>query len=117
MTESFLLVDFENVRDVKLSRLPDGWRVKIFIGRTQNSIPFPIASEAQQLGGRLKWIKIEGDGRNNLDFHIAFHLGLLAERHPDSEFVILSRDKGFDSLLNTSRRGRFAVGGSTPLTN
>ncbi len=105
MVEAFLLVDFENVREVTLSLLPDAWRVKIFIGRSQNSVPFTIASEAQQLGDRLEWIKISGDGRNNLDFHLAFHLGRLTAEFPAAEFVILSQDKGFDALLKHTLAG------------
>ncbi len=82
-----------------LSRVPDDWKVKIFIGRTQNTIPFQLASDAQRLGNRLEWIKIEGDGRNNLDFHLAYYLGGLAMETPNAEFFILSKDKGFDPLL------------------
>lgn len=99
MSETFLLVDFENVREMAPSRLPEKWRVKIFIGRSQNSIPFAIASEAQRLGGRLEWVKIEGDGRNNLDFHLTFYLGELVKEFPRATFIILTKDKGFDPLL------------------
>jgi len=106
MSETFLLVDHENVREVVLSRLPTGWQVKIFVGRSQNSIPFTLASEAQRLGERLERIKIEGDGRNNLDFHLAYHFGALVKEHPGAGFVILSRDKGFDALLqHAAHRG------------
>src|SRR4051812_1995224 len=99
MFDTFLLVDFENVRDLALSQLPDGWRVRIFIGRSQNSVPFALASEAQRLGDRLEWIKIAGDGRNNLDFHLAYYLGTLTHEHPFAAFVILSRDHGYDALI------------------
>ena len=99
MSETFLLVDFENVREMAPSRLPEKWRVKIFIGRSQNSVPFAIASEAQRLGDRLEWIKIEGDGRNNLDFHLTFYLGELVQGFPYATFIILTKDKGFDPLL------------------
>lgn len=99
MSETFLLVDFENVREIAPSRLPEKWRVKVFIGRSQNSVPFAIASEAQRLGDRLEWIKIEGDGRNNLDFHLTFYLGELVKGFPYATFIILTKDKGFDPLL------------------
>jgi hypothetical protein len=100
MSKSFLLVDFENVRDLALSRLSAEWCVRIFVGRSQNSIPFSLTEEAQKLGERLQWIKIQGDGRNNLDFHLAYYLGLLSAAHPSASFVILSRDHGFDALIS-----------------
>jgi PIN domain-containing protein len=93
------LIDFENVRTIDLSPLAPGARVLIFVGRSQNSIPFSLATTAQRLGSNLEWVKIEGDGKNNLDFHIAFHLGRLATEHPDARFFIVSKDKGFDALI------------------
>jgi hypothetical protein len=99
MSTSFLLVDFENVRDLALSRLSAEWCVRIFVGRSQNSIPFTLTEEAQKLGERLQWIKIQGDGHNNLDFHLACYLGTLSAGHPSASFVILSRDHGFDALI------------------
>jgi hypothetical protein len=44
-------------------------------------------------------VRIDGNGSNALDFHIACHLGEGLARTPQAEFVILSRDKGFDPLL------------------
>jgi PIN domain len=99
MNHVILLIDFENVRDMSLASLPPDYRVLIFVGRSQNSIPFDVTREAQQLGNRLEWIKIEGDGRNNLDFHLAFHLGQLSAKHRDAEFLVLSKDKGFDPVI------------------
>lgn len=99
MSQTFLLIDFENIREVALSAIPSEYRVLIFVGRSQNNIPFTIASEAQKLGERLQWVKIEGDGRNNLDFHLAFYLGRLSTKHAESQFLVLSKDKGFDPVI------------------
>lgn len=79
--------------------LPTEWCVLIFVGKLQHGIPFEITRDAQQLGNRLEWIKIEGDGRNNLDFHLAFHLGRLSNVNSGAEFLVLSKDKGFDPLI------------------
>ena len=98
-SSTFLLIDFENVRNIALGSLPTDWHVLIFVGKSQHSIPFEIIRDAQQLGNRLEWIKIEGDGRNNLDFHLAFHLGRLSNLSPNAEFLVLSGDKGFDPLI------------------
>lgn len=118
MPLSFLLVDFENVRDLALSKLSPEWAVRIFVGRSQNSIPFALTTEAQALGDRLQWIKIQGDGRNNLDFHLAYHLGTLSATHPSASFFILSRDQGFDALiahLNAKKIACTRVGAFTEL--
>ena len=37
--------------------------------------------------------------KNALDFHVAYYLGNQIERNRDNEYVILSKDKGFDPLV------------------
>ena len=106
MSGTFLLVDFENVHALALSRLPVGWHVRIFYGRTQKKFDAEVVTEAQPLGDRLQWIKIEGNGPNNLDFHLAFYLGELVKAHHGATFVILTKDKGLDPLIrHLSQRG------------
>jgi hypothetical protein len=53
----------------------------------------------QSLGANGRYVRISGNGRNALDFHIAFHLGELAAREPEAAFQIVSKDTGFDPLL------------------
>ena len=97
--QTIVLIDLENIQNAPLASIGADVRVFIFVGRTQNSIPFEVTRDAHQLGNRLEWIKIEGDGRNNLDFHLAFHLGRLSNGNPNAEFLVLSKDKGFDPLI------------------
>jgi hypothetical protein len=94
-----LLVDYENVQQVELARLDEGFRVIIFVGVSQKSVPIELVTSAQKLGSRVEWQKVTGDGRNALDFFIALHLGRVIERSPRPDVVILSKDKGFDPLL------------------
>jgi len=94
-----LLVDYENVQQVELSKLDDGFRVIIFVGSEQRSIPLELVTMAQKLGNRVEWQKITGNGSNALDFFIACHLGRVLETSPGTQCIVLSRDKGFDPLL------------------
>lgn len=94
-----LLVDFENVQQVELNELDDSYRVIIFVGANQRSVPIDMVTRAQRLGGRIEWQRVAGEGRNALDFFIAWHLGRVMERSPRPECVVLSKDKGFDPLL------------------
>ena len=43
---------------------------------------------------------LEAGGSNALDFHIAFYIGQLAAHDPDAYFHIISKDPGFDPLIN-----------------
>lgn len=98
--EKVLLVDYENVQNIDFSLIsePD-FRIYVFIGDSQNRIPFDLVKSAQKLGDRLEWIKIDGQGSNALDFHVAYYLGSQIQKNPDNEYIILSKDKGFDPLL------------------
>jgi hypothetical protein len=99
LTEELVLVDLENVQQIDLSRLDEGCRVLIFVGASQRAIPYELVSSAQRLGPRVEWQKVEGNGSNALDFHIACHLGRVLEKTPDVRCTVLSKDKGFDPLL------------------
>jgi len=99
LTQTLLLVDFENVQQVDLSRLHDNTNVIIFVGASQKAVPIELVTSAQHLGPRVEWQKVEGNGSNALDFHIACHLGRVLEKSPQVHCTVLSKDKGFDPLL------------------
>ncbi len=96
-----ILVDFENIQRLDFDNMDiSNTNLAIFVGKSQNKIPFSLVEKAQSFGERLVWIKIAGDGKNNLDFHLAFELGRLCERmDKDVELIILSKDSGYDSLI------------------
>jgi hypothetical protein len=104
-----LFVDFENVPKVDLSALPDDVHVPFFFGASQKTVPKALFDVARRLGERFISIDIEGQGKNALDFHIAFYLGELLNSAPRAECVILSRDKGFDPLVRHLVGRGFAV--------
>jgi hypothetical protein len=99
MTEQVVLVDLENVQGLDLARMPAQARIKIFVGQLQSKLPTALVQQTQALGSRLEWVRIDGNGPNALDFHIACHLGEGICKYPKAEFVILSNDKGFDPLV------------------
>lgn len=99
MINKILLIDFENVQQVDLTSLGDNFHVVIFVGASQKSVPIDLVTSAQKLGNLVEWQRVEGNGSNALDFHIACHLGRLIERSPNHHCIVLSKDKGFDPLL------------------
>ena len=109
MAESVLLVDYENIGKIDLADIPDGVRVPFFFGASQRSVPTEFLKAALRLGERFVPIDIEGQGKNALDFHIAYYLGDYLARTPDTACVILSKDKGFDPLVRHLTRRGFEV--------
>jgi len=109
MSDSVLLVDFENVGTIKLDAIPAGVRVPFFFGASQKSVSKEFLKCALSLGERFEPIDIAGRGKNALDFHIAFYLGEHLTRSPASRCVVLSKDKGFDPLIKYLVERGFAV--------
>jgi ribosomal protein S27AE len=99
MTKHLLLVDYENVHTIDLSRLDDSYRAIIFVGASQNPPKAARLNGTAHRFRRVDFQKITGNGKNALDFHIAFHLGRAFETDRETICIVLSRDKGFDPLL------------------
>jgi hypothetical protein len=99
MQEGVLLIDFENIQKVNLASLNPCFRVVIFVGCNQKSLPFSLVQDTQKLGSRVEWVKVNGIGGNALDFHIAYYLGYQVFQHRGTSYYILSHDTGFDPLV------------------
>ena len=100
MRTNYVLIDYENVQPSSFAGLEvEHFRVLVFVGASQNKLAFETAAAVQRLGARAEYVKIAGNGSNALDFHIAFHLGQLAAQDPTAFFHIISKDTGFDPLI------------------
>lgn len=99
LKKHFVLIDYENLRPLGIHRLSTPQvAVKVFKGRSQK-VPVETLNEAQSLGKNLEYIEISGTGKNALDFHIAFYIGKLSCEDSTAEFHIISKDTGFDPLI------------------
>ena len=100
MPANYVLIDFENVQPKNLNILASHpFKVLVFIGASQTKVPRHVAVAMQALGDRAKYVEIDGNGPNALDFHIAYYIGELAAADPDGHFHIISKDRGFDPLI------------------
>ena len=110
MAINYVLIDFENVQPKNLeilSRHP--FKVLVFVGSNQTKVSFDVASAMQSLGDSAQYIKIAGAGKNALDFHIAYYIGELVSKEPGAYFHIISRDTGFDPLIQHLKSKKIKV--------
>lgn len=110
MPVNYVLIDFENVQPKNLevlSKYP--FKVYVFVGASQAKITYEFAAAMQQLGENAKYVKIGGNGKNALDFHIAFYVGELAAKDPEAYFHVISRDTGFDPLIKHLRSRKIRI--------
>lgn len=100
MKTNYILIDLENVQPKNLEILKGhDFKVIVFVGSKQMKISFDLAVAMQSLGSTAEYIKIDGDGPNALDFHIAFYIGQISAVDNNCYFHIISKDSGFDPLI------------------
>lgn len=104
MRTNYVLIDFENLQPELLEALDlEQFRVMVFMGANQSKVPLDFAAQLQRLGTRAQYLRISGNGRNALDFHIAFYLGELLAKDTDAFFHVIAVDGGYDPLLQHLR--------------
>src|SRR5262245_24726886 len=92
-------VDYENVGSLEALNISEYQRVFVFCGQKNTKITFGALPENGYCG--IELIGVTTVGTNNLDFHMAFHLGRFHEIAENSvEFHIISNDSGFNGLVN-----------------
>ncbi len=100
MKTNYVLIDYENVQPDAMAVLDkEHFKVIVFVGANQSKVTFEVASTLQRMGARAEYVKISGNGSNALDFHIAYYIGQLAWHEPEAYFHIVSKDAGFDPLI------------------
>jgi len=69
---SYVLIEYENVQPGNLAILANHlFKVFVFVGANQANVTYELAAAMQGLGDNAKYIKISGNEKNALDFHIA----------------------------------------------
>lgn len=101
MKTNYILIDYENVQPKSLALLGDeSFRVYVFVGKTNTKIGFELVEAIHELGKRGKYVKLNSSGKNALDFHIAYYLGKLISADYEGSFHVISKDTGFDALID-----------------
>jgi len=113
---NYVLIDLENVQPKNLEVLSQhSFKVIIFVGENQTKLPYDLVAGIQKFGSDAMYIKIAGNGKNVLDFHIAYYIGKLAAEEPGAYFHIISKDTGFDPLIKHLKESKVKVYRETDL--
>jgi hypothetical protein len=100
MRTNYVLIDYESVQPPSLAALDqEHFKTLVFVGANQTKVPTDFADVLQRMGPRAEYVRITGNGPNALDFHIAFYIGELAAKDSNAYFHIISKDTGFDPLI------------------
>lgn len=100
MRKNYVFIDYENVQPESIAGLEKGnFYILVFLGAHQSKLNTNLVRCLQPLGTRVEYVVVSGTGKNALDFHIACYLGERAAIEPDAYFHIISKDTGFDPLI------------------
>ncbi len=110
MPTNYIFIDLENVQPKNLNILINhSFKIYVFVGENQTKIPFDLAATMQSFGENAKYIKISGNGKNALDFHLAFYFGSLSTKDTKGCYNIISKDTGFDPLVKHLRKNKIRI--------
>lgn len=110
MRTNYVLVDYENVQVQSLDLIqPPHFRLRVFLGPTNSKLPKDLVIAVQRMHERAEYVQLDTPGTNALDFHVTYYLGTLTAQDPSGYFHIISRDKGFDSLIKHLRDNGISV--------
>ena len=103
--KKYIYIDYENISN--LTSLVDiEGKYYFFIGATQKNIRTELIVSTNNIS--IEWIKISGNGKNALDFHIVYTLAKNSNEK-NVEHIILSKDTGFDPLILTLRNKNIRI--------
>lgn len=118
MRKNYVLIDYENVQPEAMEALDrDHYNVIVFVGSNQARVTYEVASVLQRMGDRASYIRISGNGGNALDFHIAYYIGLLSAKEAGAYFHIVSKDTGFDPLIEHLKSKQVLAGRSKSVSD
>ncbi len=113
---TYLLVDFENLQPPPehfAQVRGDDRHLWVFHGPHQNKFAAELVKAWKPLGDRLEFVQSSKTGKNALDFHLAFYLGLLHERNVAAKraarYVVITGDGGFEAIFSHMRELGCAV--------
>ena len=98
---SIYLVDFENVTSEGLSgvsRLSEEDKVILFYSTKANKISMPIHVEMSKSLASFEYKEVLVGGKNALDYQLSTYLGYLIGQKEDTNYYIVSKDKGYEYL-------------------
>jgi hypothetical protein len=116
MSATYVLIDFENVQPKALEQLKGAnVHVHVFLGPKNTRLPRELVLALQSMGDRAQYVTLAASGANALDFVVAYELGVLTVRDREGSFYIVSKDKGFDPLVDLLRSRGLRVGRSASI--
>ncbi|XHR29696.1 MAG: PIN domain-containing protein [Chthoniobacteraceae bacterium] len=101
---NYVFVDFENVHEIDFSVIGNkSVSFTLLLGAKHTRLDVKLVETMMQHAASVHLLRLSSSGKNALDFTLAFYLGQGASTDPTGYFHIVSRDKGFDPMIEHLR--------------
>jgi hypothetical protein len=99
-----VFVDFENVHQVDLTLIgAKAVSFTLMVGAKQMKLASDLVENLMEHSASVRLVKLKSSGQNALDFALAYYLGRAVLADPTAYFHLISKDGGFDSLIEHLR--------------
>jgi hypothetical protein len=101
---NYIFVDYENINDVDPAIIGDRTvHVTFLLGAKKTRFDVTVVEKLVRHAATVELIRLTSPGRNALDFALAYYLGRAVLSDPRGCFHIVSKDKGYDPLIEHLR--------------
>ena len=95
-----VFVDFKNVhKDVSSVIGSKTTSVTLFLGAKNTKLDASLVEKILEHAASVQLVRLTSSGKNALDFTLAYYVGRAAITDPTGYFHIVSKDAGFDPLI------------------
>jgi hypothetical protein len=99
-----VFLDFENVHQVDLTLIgAKAVSLTLMVGAKQTKLASDLVEKLMEHSASVRLVKLKSSGKNALDFALAYYLGRAVLADPTAYFHLISKDGGFDSLIEHLR--------------
>lgn len=96
-------IDFENANSGGLTgvaNLSSADSVYVFYSKNQDKVPIDLIEPITSSKANFKFTKVAVGGKNALDLQLSTFLGYLIATTDETQYVIISKDKGFNYVID-----------------
>lgn len=107
---NYVFVDYENVPDVDLTMIGEKTvYLTLLLGVRQTKLNTELVERLMAHAASVQLVRLESPGKNALDFALTYYLGRAVQADPNAYFHLISKDTGFDPLIEHLKKRQVTV--------
>lgn len=107
---NYVFVDYENVPDVDLTIISEKTvHLTLLLGARQTKLDVDLVEKLMAHAASVHLVRLESAKKNALDFTLAYYLGRAVQADPNAFFHVISKDTGFDPLVEHLKKRHHEV--------